>query len=101
MNNTNIAFALDIDIDEETLIALTTAVDDLDNLRMVINGVLVAPEQDRTLEQYVTRATQYLVYLRDRMREEDLQWVSTAPLEETTRRRISRVLRSSTQAVRS
>lgn len=101
MNNTNIAFALDIDLDEETLIALTKAVDNLDNLHVILNGILFAPEQDRTLEEYVERATRYLVYLSDRLREDDLRQVSTMPIEEATRRRISRLLRRSTQMERS
>lgn len=102
MNNANIAFALDVDLREEDLIALTTAVDQLDSLHMLIDGILFVPEQDRTLEQYVGRATRYLVYLLDRLREDDLRQVSTMPISESqTRRRISRLLRSSTQAVRS
>lgn len=102
MNNANIAFALDVDLREEDLIALTTAVDQLDSLHMLIDGILFVPEQDRTLEQYVGRATRYLVYLLDRLREDDLRQVSTMPISESqTRRRISSLLRSSTQAVRS
>jgi hypothetical protein len=101
MNDTNTAFIMDIDIDEETLLSMTKAVDDLDSLRIFIGGVLVAPERDWTLEQYVTRATQYLGYLLDRIREEDLQQISTGPMEEGTRQRIARVLRSSTQVVQS
>jgi len=101
MNNDNTAFTLDIDLSEETLIDLTTMVDEIDNLRMVINGILAAPEENRTLERYVERATLYLAYLRDRIREEDLQRISTGPMAEGTRQRIKRVLRSSMVGARS
>ena len=35
MNNDNTAFTLDIDLSEETLIDLTTMVDEIDNLRVL------------------------------------------------------------------
>lgn len=100
-DNSDIAFALDIDINEETLLAMTAAVDDLDDLKMIIDGTLFVPDPNTTLEEYVERATHYLVYLLGRLREDDLRPISTMPMDESTRRRIAMVLRSSTRGAQS
>jgi hypothetical protein len=100
-DNANLAFSLDVELPEETLISLTTAVDQLDDLQMILDGVLFVPEQDTSLEHYVERATRYLIYLLERIREEDLEAVSTAPLEEDRRRtRISTLLRAANRGAR-
>ena len=93
--NNDLAFALDVDINEETLIALTSVVDQLDDLHMISNGVVFNPTPDMTLETYILRATRYLDYLLDQLQENNPRQLSTDPLGEATRNRIARVLRSS------
>jgi len=102
MNTTENAFTVATDIGEETLINLTAAVDALDDTRMVIGGTVAAPEGDRDLADYIKRATRYLEFLRTTVEEGDILRISTMPIKESqTRRRISRLLRTSTQGVQS
>lgn len=102
MTDSDTAFTVDTSIPEETLIDLTRAVDALDFFRMVVHDTLTEPETDRELGDYIKRATLYLQFLRDRVEKNDLLSVTTMPITETMiRRRISRLLRTSTQAVRS
>lgn len=102
MNTAENAFTLTTDISEDILIDLTATIDALDDLHMMINGEIAAPEEDRDLTDYITRATLYLEFLRATVEEGDILTISTIPMTESvTRRRISRLLRSSTQRERS
>lgn len=102
MGTNDNAFTLDTSIPEETLIDLTRAVDALDNFRMVVHGTLTQPVNDRALEDYIKRAILYLQFLRERAAENDLFQVSTIPVTESaSRRRISRLLRSSMRELES
>jgi hypothetical protein len=95
MDDSQNAFSIETNISEDLLVDLADAVDQLDNLRMVISGVVYEPESDRELEAVIERAIEYLRFLYDTIAENDLHGVSTYPLEESsTRRRIARVLRS-------
>ena len=95
MDNTQNAFTVTNTIPEELLIDLADAVDQLDRLRIVNDGIIHEPEEDRELGDVIERAIDYLRFLYDTISENDLHGVSTFPLEESsTRRRIARVLRS-------
>lgn len=95
MNSNSNAFVVNSTVPEETLIELTRAVDELDFYRMVIDVTVTEPETDRELVDYIERATMYLSFLRDRVEGDDLVRASTFPINEsTTRRHITKVLRS-------
>lgn len=96
MDTSSNAFTLTTDISEEILIDLTTAVDALDTIRMVIGATVAEPEEDRDLADYIERATLYLEFLRKTIEDGDILAISTMPISESaTRRRISEVLRAS------
>lgn len=98
MDTSSNAFTLTTDIREEILIDLTTAVDALDTIRMVIGATVAEPEEDRDLADYIERATLYLEFLRKTIEDGDILAISTMPRpisESATRRRISEVLRAS------
>jgi hypothetical protein len=102
MNQSKNAFTVGTDIDEETLIDLTTAVDALDDIRMVIGATVAEPEEDRDLADYIERATLYLEFLRRTIEDGDILAISTMPMSESkTRHRIAHLLRTSTQREKS
>lgn len=102
MTDSDTAFTVSTNIPEDDLLALTSAVDSLGFQQLIINGTVIQQEDGRELVDYIRRATMYLGFLRDWIEKDDIERISTAPISESqTRRRIARLLRSSTQAVRS
>jgi len=94
MKNTQYAFTLASTMREELFIDLADVVDQLDHLRMVVDGAIHEPEADRDLEAVIERGISYLRFLYDTVASNDILNVSTLSLEESsTRRRIARLLR--------
>lgn len=98
MNTAENAFTLTTDISEDILIDLSTTVDLLDDLHMMIGGEVAAYEVNRELADYIERAVMYLEFLRQTIEDGDILTISTMPISESvTRRRISEVLRASVE----